>query len=294
VEEALVIGAAGTVTDDWNGEDTTIAEVERRLCNLRAASTEGTGGSNMRTSVMTHCAWVPPEWLDVARLTLGGMNDRHPSRTLILVPLPGEPDGLDADVSLRCFPSGNRDVCGEVVELRLRGNRTRAAASIVLPLLISDLPVFCRWRGQPPFGAAAWDDLVKVADRVIVDSTEWADLRYAELAGAFDTAAFSDIAWARLDRWRFELAGRWPEIRDQKIRVRGPAAEAALLRGWLAAQLGRVIEPAADAARLGVSLNGEELPDPRPDPRSQSDLLSGELDRFGRDRIYEKAVAAAV
>ena len=285
--------SAETVTEDWNGQGTTITEVEHRLCNLRAASADGTGGSSVRTSVMTHCAWVPPEWLEAARQTLGGMSDRHPSRTLILVPLPDEPDGLDADVSLRCFPSGNRDVCGEVVELRLRGNRTRAAASIVLPLLISDLPVFCRWRGQPLFGGAAWDDLIAVADRVIVDSGEWADLPYAELARVFDAAAFSDIAWARLEGWRFELAGRWPEIRDQSIRVRGPAAEAALLRGWLAARLDRAIEPVQDAARLGVSLAGEELPEPRPDLRSPSDLLSNELDRFGRDRIYEEAVAAA-
>jgi hypothetical protein len=293
VEEALVVANAATLTDDWNGEDTTIAEVERYLCNLRAASADDTGGSSMRTSVMTHFAWVPPAWLDVARKTLEGMHDRHPSRTLILVPLPDEPDGLGAEVSLRCFPSGNRSVCGEVVELRLRGNRTRAAASIVLPLLISDLPVFCRWRGEPPFGSAAWDDLVKVADRVVVDSSEWADLRYAELAQAFDTAAFSDIAWARLEGWRIELAGRWPEIRDQEIRVRGPEAEAALLRGWLAARLRRAIEPADRAARLGVSLAGEELAEPRSDRRSPSDLLSGELDRFGRDRIYEGAVAAA-
>ena len=285
--------AAATVTDDWNGEDTTIAEVERRLCNLRAASADGSTASSMRTSVMTHCAWVPPEWLDVARQTLDGMNYRHPSRTLILVPIPHEPDGLDADVSLRCFPSGNRDVCGEVVELRLRGNRTRAAASIVLPLLISDLPVFCRWRGQPPFGASAWDDLVKLADRMIVDSAEWADLRYAELARAFDTSAFSDISWARLEGWRFELAGRWPEINDQEIRVRGPEAEAALLRGWLGARLGRALQPAAHALRLGVSLAGEEMPEPRADRRSPSDFLSRELDRFGRDRIYEEAVAAA-
>ena len=101
---------------------------------------------------MTHIAWVPPEWPSAAEETLAGMAERHPSRTLLLVPHPDEPDGLDAELSLRCFPVGDRAVCGEVIELALRGDRASAPASIVLPLLISDLPVFCRWRGEPPFG----------------------------------------------------------------------------------------------------------------------------------------------
>ena len=89
------------------------------------------------------------------------MAERHPSRTLLLVPRPDEPDGLDALLSLRCFPIGDRAVCGEVIELALRGNRASAPASIVLPLLISDLPVFCRWRGQPRLGL----DRVRAARR---------------------------------------------------------------------------------------------------------------------------------
>ena len=45
---------------------------------------------------MTHIAWVPPEWLDAAERTLEGMAERHPSRTIVLVPKPDEEDGLDA------------------------------------------------------------------------------------------------------------------------------------------------------------------------------------------------------
>src|SRR5947208_1858828 len=99
-----------------------------------------------------------------------------PSRTLLLLTRPDEPDGLDAQVAIRCFPIGDRAVCGEVIELSLRGNRVQAPGSIVLPLLISDLPVFCRWRGQPPFGSAPFEQLVGIVDRLIVDSTEWPDL----------------------------------------------------------------------------------------------------------------------
>jgi len=280
------------LVEDWSGEDTSIAEIERELGRLREASTV-TGGANMRTSVMTHCAWVPPRWLDAAEQTLAGLAERHPSRTLLLVPLPDEADGIDADVALRCFRAGDRHVCSEVIELRLRGNRVQAPASIVLPLLISDLPVFCRWRGEPPFGEAPWEQLVELADRVVVDSSEWDELRYDELSRAFDLAAVSDIAWARLLPWRAALAQRWPEIAEQEVRIAGPRAEAALLRGWLTARLNRTIRPVVEADELAVRLGGEELRPPTYDRPSPSDLLSDELDRFARDRIYEEAAAAA-
>lgn len=136
--------APSLIEDNWTGEDVSIAQIERELARLRAASSEEGAQPNLRTSVMTHIAWAPAEWRSAAEETLAGMAERHPSRTLLLVPKPDAPDGLDAEVSLRCFPIGERAICGEVIELVLRGNRAQAPASIVLPLLISDLPVFCR------------------------------------------------------------------------------------------------------------------------------------------------------
>ncbi len=280
--------------EEWSGEGASIAEIERELARLREASSLTEVGGNMRTSVMTHCAWVPPEWLDAAEATLAGLHERHPSRTILLIPAPAEPDGLDAQVSVRCFTAGSgQNVCSEVVELRLRGNRVRSPGSIVLPLLISDLPVFCRWRGEPRFDEPAWEQLVDIADRLVVDSSEWEELRYEELAATFGRSAISDIVWARLTDWRLELADRWPEIREQEIRVRGPRAEATLLRGWLAARLHRAVRPLEDGPELGVKLGGEEVRPPASGPLSPSDLLSAQLDRFSRDAIYEEAVLEA-
>jgi glucose-6-phosphate dehydrogenase assembly protein OpcA len=251
------------------------------------------GQPNQRTSVMTHLAWVPPAWLDAAERTLAGMAERHPSRTVILVPRPEEPEGIDAELSVRCFPVGDKAVCGEVIELSLRGDRAGAPASLALPFLISDLPVFLRWRGEPPFRAPEWEQLVDVADRVIVDSAEWADLRYRDLAEVFDRTAVSDIAWARTDFWRIALSRHWPAIASQEIAIRGPRAEAALVRGWLASRLERELPPVEPSGDLGVTLDGEEVAPPRDEPRSPSDLLSSELDRLLPDPVYEAAAAAA-
>ena len=52
-----------------------------------------------------------------------------------------------------------------------------------MPLLVTGLPVFLRWRGRPPFGEPTAEQLVDVCDRLIVDSGEWPDVpgAYREL-----------------------------------------------------------------------------------------------------------------
>jgi hypothetical protein len=284
--------------DDWTGEDVSIAEIERELARLRYESSQQSSQPNLRTSVMTHIAWVPPRWQHAAEETLAGMAERHPSRTLLLIPRPEEEDGLDALLSVRCFPIGDRAICGEVIELTLRGNRALAPASIVLPLLISDLPVFCRWRGQPPFGGAELDQLVGIADRLVVDTTEWDDLpgAYAQLVELFDRIVVSDIAWDRTERWRSLLASLWPRIKDVKtIRVHGTRAQGYLLDGWLKSRLGHDVEVEVDEhERLeGIDVDGDPAPFPPGRPPNPSDVLSAQLDRFTRDRVYEAAVRAA-
>jgi glucose-6-phosphate dehydrogenase assembly protein OpcA len=290
-----VPGPPAPVVESWDGEDVSVARIESELARLRVGTGVAQRGQpHQRTSVMTHVAWVPHVWHDAAERVLEGMAERHPSRTLVLVPEPDAEDGLRANVSVRCFDTDDRSICGEVVELHLRGRRAEAPASLVLPLAISDLPVFLRWRGEPPFGSAPWEQLIEVADRLVVDSSEWDSLLYRELAEVFETVAVSDIAWARTYGWRSTLARTWPGIREAEIRVRGPRAEASLLRGWLHTRLKRAIRPVEPAGELGVRLGGEELRPPRETPLSPSDFLSAELDHFGRDRIYEEAVLAAI
>ena len=283
------------VIEAWQGENVTMIEIERQLARMRTTTNAESPRPTQRTSVMTHIAWVPPPWVEAAERTLEGMEDSHPSRTIALVPLPDEVPGLDVNLSVRCFTSdSDQSVASEVIWLRLRGDRTVAPASLVLPLALSDLPIFLRWRGEPPFGASHWEQLVDITDRVVVDSSEWDELRYRELSEVFEHAAVSDIAWARTYDWRVKLANLWPAIAEQEIRVRGPRAEAALLRGWLASRLRRTMRPVEPAGELGVRLGGEDLRAPPEPARSSSELLSAELDRFGRDRIYEDAVLATV
>jgi hypothetical protein len=290
--------APALIEDSWTGEDVSIADVERELARLRDATSAEGSQPNLRTSVMTHIAWVPPKWQVAAEQTLMGMAERHPSRTLLLVPRPDDSDGIDAQLSIRCFPIGDRAVCGEVIELVLRGARAAAPASIALPLLISDLPVFCRWRGEPPFGSPELEQLVGIIDRLIVDSTEWEHVpdAYRQLGELFEQCAVSDIAWARTDRWRSLLASLWPDVKDvTEIRVHGTRAQGYLLAGWLRSRLGHEVALEIDEReRLeGIDLDGKPAEFPPGAPPNPSDVLSEELDIFARNRIYEQAALAA-
>lgn len=248
---------------------------------------------------MTHIAWVPADWVGAAENVLAGLAERHPSRTIVLVPEPDEDDALEAEVSIDCFATGGeRQVCTETIRIRLKGRRSEAPASVVQPLLISDLPVFLRWRGEPDWDSAQLGQLVEVVDRLIVDSTEWANLpdAYARLAELFDHVAVSDIAWARTSRWRAQLASLWPGIASvERIGVTGTAAQAHLIAGWLRSRLDRPVElEHEDANKLvGVDVDGEPTPFPPGDAPDPSDLLSDELDTFTRDPVYEAAVRAA-
>jgi glucose-6-phosphate dehydrogenase assembly protein OpcA len=272
-----------------------VSEIERTLAALRV----GDSGVRLRTNVMTHIAWVPEEWVEAAEDVLAGLAERHPSRTIVLFPhLGGE--GLEGKVESDSFPMNEGlTVCTDTIRIRLHGTSAEHPATVVEPLLISDLPVFLRWRGVPPFGDSAFEELIDVVDRLIVDSTEWPGLPkpYARMPEVFDRVAVSDIAWARTSRWRPMLASLWPGIAEvERIKVTGTEAQAQLLAGWLRSRLGRPIalEHEPSNKLVGVELDGQPAAFPPGDPPLPADLLSDELDKLSRDPVYEAAALAAV
>lgn len=272
--------------------DTSVAEIERRLEELRDAEEP-----SQRTSVLTHTAWVPGRWARAAEQVLEGMGHRVPSRTILLHPdRQTKVARLDAEVAHECFPGAGQEICAEIVRIWLRGETASAPASVIVPLQIPDLPAFLRWRGRPPFGRPELEQLIGVSDRLIVDSAEWGGRlpdAYRRLRECFDRVAVSDLAWARALRYRAGLAELWPGIRELRLlRVEGPRADALLLRGWLRARLRRDVRLRhEEAPRLRrVEVDGEPVRAARGLVRSASDLLSDELEEYARDRVYEAAV----
>ena len=207
-----------------------VAEVERELARAARCAQRADGAPDLRTSVMTHIAWAPPQWAAAARRTLAGLEELHPSRTILLFPdaaraRTASTSRVDAAVlrDRRCRARGL--LGGDRAPARRRARRgarldRRSRSSI------SDLPAFCRWRGEPPWGEPELEQLVDVCDRLVVDSSEWRGLpgAYEKLAALFDRVAVSDIAWGRGVGWRGRLAALWPEIKTAKTPV-GDGAE---------------------------------------------------------------------
>src|SRR5258707_11962505 len=116
-----------------------VREIEREVAALRIAP--GSDVPFQRTSVMTHTAWVPEEWVEAAEDVLAGLAERHPSRTIVLFPQSAG-DGLEGKVESDSFPTSlGLMICTDTIRIRLHGTSAEHPASVVEPLLVSHLPV---------------------------------------------------------------------------------------------------------------------------------------------------------
>lgn len=215
---------------------------------------------------------------------------------------------------------GSEAGTGETVILRLYGEVTGHADSVVLPLLLPDAPVVVWWPVDAPRNPAK-DPLGALAQRRITDlyavESPMEVLRTrADSYAPGDT----DLAWTRLTLWRSMLAAALDQARTPvtsaavEAEADNPSAE--LLARWLEARLkvdvNRVVSggPVVTTVRLGTD-KGEIVLD-RPDgplatltlpgqpPRSLalkvrplSELIAEELRRLDADEMYEVALRGA-
>ena len=244
----------------WSGQAVDVQAIDAALGRLRekaadVAPAEG-AALHTRTSIATLVAYA----LDAATAqqaadTIAKLSQYHPSRSIVVLaePSDGEP-AIDARLSAHCHIAAGLEgqVCFEEVALTVKGRAARHLHSVLLPLLVPDLPVFFWWLSDLPDDPHLLDDVLDASDRFIVDSTRFSNAertlpRLARLAQE-RAAAFSDLSWGRLSPWRQLIAQFFdaPSLRpylesltavDIKYAA-GNAAQALLLAGWLAARLG--------------------------------------------------------
>ncbi|WP_156325606.1 glucose-6-phosphate dehydrogenase assembly protein OpcA [Nonomuraea sp. SBT364] len=236
----------------------------------------------------------------------------HPSRILVVINREtDEANRLDAELRI------GESAPGETVVLRLYGELTEHADSVVSPLLLPDTPVVAWWPSRAPAVPSA-DSIGVLAQRRLTDAKNSDDGVATLVTRAKGYApGDTDLSWARLTPWRSLLAAAF----DQPVgKVRGGVVEASpgnpsapLLAAWLSERLGAEMEvadsagPGLTAVRLGTE-EGElsvvrsdarlaTLSRPgQPDRnvalarRHLSELLAEELRRLDTDEIYEAAV----
>ena len=202
--------------------------------------------------------------------TIAATASRHASRSLILSATdPTGPAGLDARIqALASTMSDGAKAGAETIYVAARGQTGMHLASIIVPLLVHDLPVALWWPKDPPFGTHRAERLLPIADRLIVDGSAWSGNGLDFLAQLAVIAAERDVVvvdWAllRQARWREALASVYdlPDLRPhlgavRRIEVEYAAAEPGDPAGatnvvrplyhlaWLASRLGMtVVEP---------------------------------------------------
>ena len=90
----------------------------------------------------------------------------------------------------------------------------------VAALRLSSLPTMIWWRGGPTEVLA---NLIKLADRVVLDADPPEPVWKCAVE-RFERAAFSDLRWTRLTRWRALMAQFFdlPEVRGGGLVVQPP------------------------------------------------------------------------
>jgi glucose-6-phosphate dehydrogenase assembly protein OpcA len=213
------------------------------------------------------------ETADRCSATIAATAGRRPSRSLILSAVdPDGPPGLDARVEALALTTaaGRAETGAETVHVIGRGETGLHLASIIVPLLVHDLPVALWWPADPPFGSHRADRLLPIADRLIVDGSGWSGDGLeilGQLAGAVEERRVVVADWAllRQSRWREAIASVYdlPDLRAHLGAVRricvdyaaGAPGDAAFNTNvvrplyhvaWLASRLGMtVVKPLA-------------------------------------------------
>jgi glucose-6-phosphate dehydrogenase assembly protein OpcA len=323
----------------WEQHGTSVKEIEAQLARLwgaaEAASDSATiftekGLPHARTSVLNLIVTVVgAAAAERVVQTMESLGVRHPSRAIVLVADPEAPgDALDARISTHCQVAAatpNERICYEEVVLTVRGESAEHLTGVVAPLLIHDLPTYVWWPGDPPFGHPVFDQLVELADRLIIDSSDFIELLTGmrRLANLRHRAGVGDLAWERLSPWQERIAQFFdaprfrrylPNLSRMHIRYavpgargggsrRGPSlatcaqpmAQAMLLAGWLAARLNwrrhSTVQALTDGS-LRLRLEGpHEMVELWIEPQPTDDMPPGELTSV-RLRSYGETGAA--
>jgi hypothetical protein len=206
----------------WTSRATTIDGIERELAKIWAVpdlmtTVDGEEGRHIaaRTSVLNLVVIARrPEIGEHCAATIAVLTGRHPSRTLICSPTdPDGPGWLDARITAQCMlpRPDSAETCAELIYVTAGGETGRHIAAIVEPLLIHDLPVTVWWPGEPPLGSVQANDLLEVADRLVIDGSSWSGDgfdRLRELARLVESGhlAVFDFALVRQSRWREAIA----------------------------------------------------------------------------------------
>lgn len=250
-----------------------VPEIEGALAHIwaGAATHRGDGEHHVaaRSSVLNLVVVAGRrETAERCAATIEATAGRHPSRSLILSALDveGRP-GLDATIQTVAVTTaaGSAETGAETIYVTVHGQTSHHLASIIVPLLVHDLPVALWWPRDPQFGSHRADRLLPIADRLIVDGSSWSGDgldRLGEMARVTQgrRLVVADFALLRQARWREALASVYdlPDLRPHLRAVRSITVEYAAPQEGDPAGLTNIVRPVYHvawlASRLGMGV----------------------------------------
>lgn len=220
--------------------DTTASDIASALVQARRKA-----GSPAMDMVMTLVVVTDEASHYDAMRAADEVSSEHPSRVIGLVRRSARgPAQLNAQVSIGDTSQG------ESLLLRVSGELTRHAESVVLPLLLPDSPVVAWWPTDAPADPRA-DAIGRLAQRRLTDAAAARGAKRKALLSAAEHYApgDTDLSWTRLTPWRALLAAALDQIDAPVLSGRVAAARnnpsADLMCAWLQARLDVEIEAAS-------------------------------------------------
>ena len=269
-------------TSVWGARQSGVAALERELARLRrvqSAHALELGRPIARASVLNLVVYAEREvHARRAARSIADLALRHPSRAIVVLADRDRREGVERRIEMHChlpIADGARQVCYEQILVRASGDVDDRLGSAVIPLLVPDLPVFLWWTGTPPLGARSFGDLLRLTDRLIVDSADFArpELTLPIIARVSEAArgrfGLTDLNWTRLTPWR-EIATSFFDVPSWRVFLDGITglrvgfavdmdgrdihpSQALLFVGWLASRLGwRPLEMLAPSEAGGL------------------------------------------
>lgn len=293
-----------------NLTDTTVAEVQAAISHARQELGVASGMVFTLVVVAELAAYdrVLAACIDAGR--------EHPSRIVLITNGRARADRLDASVR------AGEDAPGEIITCKFHGLLQRHRDTVVLPLLLPDLPVIVWWPGRSP-KSPGQDPVGRLGTRRITDAMGDPDpLAALEVRARNYCPGDTDLTWTRLTRWRGLLAAAldaYPmDVTRATVSAAPDNAAGTLLAAWLSDRLD--VPVAVDRQRPGVGITGvllgsatDEILLERTDGnlarfsapglpqrlvalprRDLNTLLAEELRRLEDDPIYAEAMAALV
>ena len=232
----------------------------------------------------------PTSWADIEAETAPVVT-AYPSRVIALV---NDPDTAQTPEPVRVGllaaqrSSGAAAIRGELLTAALQGRAFEEGAAIAASWSASGIPTVIWWNGPAVTGDHLFEDMLDIADRILVDSSTMTDPPddfeiLNDVVRGSHHARITDALWLRLLAWRQAFAQAFDQpaaridlehVRSVELAVQqSPGGHAAglLLVSWLASRLGwRLDRRTSQGWRLS---SGDHAVDIICEPSSTPDAL---------------------